>query len=325
MVDKIYEQLLQYFDLPGVSLNQISKMTGVSRTNVKRKYQMYKNLTSLEDTRGPGRPQILKPSHFLAIGQYFRHNPSLSIKDLKKMLFEKHDVDISYRALRRALKSRDYVQKCATETVILTPAHIKARLEFVKKNKKRDWKKVIFSDEATFQLGPQTKRLWAKKGQTRKIPKMKFPTKIMVWGAISYEKKLNLQVCVGILKSDNYQGILNRSLIPFLRSEATSDHVFMQDNAPIHKSRSTLAFLNSKNVNLLDWPPCSPDLNPIENVWKMMKDVVHKKRPKTKIQLEAAIKSAWAELDQEKIKSLIDSMPRRVKDCLAAKGKITKY
>lgn len=48
--------------------------------------------------------------------------------------------------------------------------------------------------------------------------------------------------------------------------------IFMQDNSPIHKARRSMAWFARQNVELLNWPPFSPDLNPIENVWSIMEN-----------------------------------------------------
>ncbi|GFV89117.1 putative transposase like protein [Trichonephila clavipes] len=45
----------------------------------------------------------------------------------------------------------------------------------------------------------------------------------------------------------------------------------MQDGVPCHTARSIKAFLAEQNIPLLDWPGNSPDMNPIENVWELMK------------------------------------------------------
>jgi len=43
--------------------------------------------------------------------------------------------------------------------------------------------------------------------------------------------------------------------------------VFQDDNGPVHRARRVMNFLEDENVQHLDWPAMSPDLNPIEKIW----------------------------------------------------------
>ena len=54
--------------------------------------------------------------------------------------------------------------------------------------------------------------------------------------------------------------------------KAGNTKMFMQDNAPCHKAKKTMDYLQSTDVTVFDWPPNSPDMNPIENVWGIMKN-----------------------------------------------------
>ena len=84
--------------------------------------------------------------------------------------------------------------------------------------------------------------------------------------------------------------------------------LFQQDNAKPHSARVTTAWLRSKRVQVLDWPACSPDLSPIENVWRIMK---RKLRQRTVEQLKLYIKQEWERIPLTKLQQLVSSVPKR--------------
>jgi len=122
-----------------------------------------------------------------------------------------------------------------------------------------------------------------------------------------------------ILNSNNYQNVLNQSLIPFMKK----DSIFMQDGAP---SRSTLDFLYSRHVCLLsDWPSQSPDLNILENLWSVLKSRVQKGLPRTSEVLWAFIKEEWIGIIKEEVVDLYASIPASLNEVIRNKWQHIKY
>ncbi len=66
-----------------------------------------------------------------------------------------------------------------------------------------------------------------------------------------------------------------------------ADFIFQQDLAPAHTAKSTKSWLNDHGVGVLDWPANSPDLNPIENLWGIVKRKMRNKRPQNADELKA--------------------------------------
>ncbi|RFU28819.1 hypothetical protein B7463_g7528, partial [Scytalidium lignicola] len=110
--------------------------------------------------------------------------------------------------------------------------------------------------------------------------------------------------------------------------------IFMQDNALIHCANKTKKWFEDMAIPLTDWPPYSPDLNPIEHVWWHLKAKVLEIHPElkdlgsgeeAKKALEDALIEAWELVDDRIILACLESMIRRRDAVIAAKGWHTKY
>ncbi len=104
-----------------------------------------------------------------------------------------------------------------------------------------------------------------------------------------------------------------------------ADFIFQQDLAPAHTAKGTESWFNDHGVTVLDWPANSPDLNPIENLWGIVKRKMRDTRPNNADDLKAAIKATWASIPPQQCHKLITSMPRRIEAVIKAKGAPTKY
>ena len=103
--------------------------------------------------------------------------------------------------------------------------------------------------------------------------------------------------------------------------------VFMQDNAPCHKSRKVMDFMEENNIETMEWPPQSPDMNPIENLWAIIKIRRQKKFgvPNTKQDLIEQIFEIWDEIDINLLQNLSESFLRRIEMVKTNLGRQTKY
>ncbi len=104
-----------------------------------------------------------------------------------------------------------------------------------------------------------------------------------------------------------------------------ADFIFQQDLAPAHTAKITKSWLNDHDVGVLDWPANSPDLNPIVNLWGVVKSKMRDTRTNNADDLKATIKATWASITPDQCHRLIASMPRRIDAVIHAKGGPAKF
>ncbi|UYV81670.1 Transposase [Cordylochernes scorpioides] len=100
--------------------------------------------------------------------------------------------------------------------------------------------------------------------------------------------------------------------------------LYQQDNARPHTARISQQAL--QDVQMLPWPPYSPDLSPIEHVWDIIGRRLHAlPQPRSEEELWQMVEREWRAIPQDAIRTLIDSLPRRVAACIAVRGGPTCY
>lgn len=129
-----------------------------------------------------------------------------------------------------------------------------------------------------------------------------------------------------------YKRLARTTIVPYMENffmDTGVVHTFMQDNAPCHKAAIVLEEFDEGGVQLCHWPANSPNLNPIENLWAILKFKLTKhspeERPKTMDELWICLQTAWDEVDLEHLKSLVYSMPKRMRLVIQAGGGSISY
>lgn len=194
-----------------------------------------------------------------------------------------------------------------------------------------DWRSVVFTDEKRFNLdGPDGFQYYYHDLRRDELYLSRHHSReggIMVWGAITFYGTIDLIFIDQKMNGDRFKTLLE-SVFPKLKDLfGPIPWIFQQDNAPIHNSRVVKSFISSQNVNIMTWPPYSPDLNVIENVWGWLTRKVYEggKQYEDKETLTADIKRAWSEISLNYIDSLYHSMKDRIYEVITNKGGSTHY
>jgi hypothetical protein len=164
----------------------------------------------------------------------------------------------------------------------------------------------------------------------------------MVWGAFWDVGRSNCYIMDRDFESkkhgysaNSYLEVLEAEVEPMFE-ELDEGYLFMQDNASIHKAHKVMAWFTARGITIItDWPPYSPDLNPIKHIWwhlkvrvyEMFPDVARDKSESehARQRLESCIQAAWDTLDKGLFDNLGQSMHDRCEAVIAAKGWHTKY
>jgi transposase len=322
----------------GVSVDVIAERLGCHRSAIFRLLNKAKNLPPLqipERKKGSGRPKKI-PGHALKILERFvKKNPLATAGDIKQQVPEVSGISVRHINWL-ILKKLKMPSRIAAQKPLLTEKMKKKRLAFAKKHRSwtaEDWRKVMYSDESTFRCLRSTRsRVRRPTGSNRfdsryTVKTVKHPDSVMVWacfsGAVGRGGLFFLPKNV-TMNGERYQQVLEDHLLPFMAIHRCTH--FLQDGAPCHASKRIKQYLADKPFQVMDWPGNSPDLNPIENAWNFMKNRLNSQDISSVPKLKEAITKMWTmDISVEYLRTLSDSMPRRMEEVIKNGGDMTKY
>lgn len=316
----------------GKTTLDISKILGRCHQTVKK---FVANPTKIRQRADKGKPRAITPRSMSRIKREAMKNPGLTSQELFSRIGEP--------SVPRSTRCR-YLKKIAlpTKAVSKPPLkqnHIENRLKWAEDNMKVDFSKVLFTDETRATLdGPDGWcKGWVIIGQNRhqRLRRQQGGGGIMIWAGIIGGTLVGpWRVPDGVkMTAVAYINFLKEHLEPWLKKQRVTfrrNIVFMQDNAPSHAAHTTTEYLQQlgfTGVRKMKWPANSPDLNPIENLWSIMKQRLYanNRQFKSKDELWNALLEISRDITADDIQKLTNSMDRRLFEVISKRGKHISY
>jgi hypothetical protein len=215
----------------------------------------------------------------------------------------------------------------------LTPQNKMVRLNWARTNIRTDWKRVWSFDESYFVLDPSSGKVWNNPNVYHRVARRKLTTRqekisVCIVVAVSHNAKSNICYLPGNWRPTDLIDVLRDSLLPSIKWDLNLRRFrsLLIDNDGRHHNREVKAFLEENGLSRIGFQPAnSPDLNPVENVFGMMKQFVQERSPSTEEELRGAIIAAWETITPEKLRNLFDSMPRRSQQIIQEIGARINY
>lgn len=194
-------------------------------------------------------------------------------------LKENCNLDVSTRTLQRHMINLKLKYRNKQKRIFLSKNHRQKRVECVNKwiIENHPWHKTIFSDEKRFNLdGPDSWKTYEEKHENYFRQKRQCNgSSILIWLMILPNGLLSYKVIDGNLNSAKYINLILINNVPIMKLNCGDDFWYQEDNAAVHKSCIVRNFMNASNINVLSWPARSPDINIVEDVWRIMSGLVY--------------------------------------------------
>ncbi|UYV80653.1 TBL1XR1 [Cordylochernes scorpioides] len=310
----------------GWSIRQIAADTHLGASTVHRLWRRWLEQGNVAIYRNVGVTRVTSARVDRRILRQAVAAPQATCTAILQHVQDTLDHSISTRTISRRLVANGLHSCRPLRRLPLTPPNRRQRLEWCRARSTwmTEWHRVVFSDESRFCLSSDSRRVrvWRQRGE-RSNPAaiVERPTVrqrgIMVWGAIAYDSRSPLLRIQGTMTAQRYvDDVLRPVTLPYL--QGVPNALYQQDNARPHTARISQQAL--QDVQMLPWPPYSPDLSPIEHVWDIIGRRLHAlPQPRSEDELWQMVEREWRAIPQDAIRTLIDSLPRRVAACIAVR------
>ncbi|GFU06298.1 transposable element Tcb2 transposase [Trichonephila clavipes] len=315
----------------GRSVTSVAAEFGIAHSIVSRLWRQFQTTGTAIRVFSSDRPRGTTPADDRYIVLQARRNRRQTAREIARHTTQATGRPISRFTVARRLNGGGLFARRPIRCVPLTPAHRRRRSLWCREHwnwRDNEWGRVLFTDESRFSLSSNSHRIliWRERGSRSHpssiIERDRYGGRgVLVWGGIMLGSRTDLHIFdAGSINGTRY---CNEILLPYVRlfrGAMGLQFLFMDDNAPCHRTVAAEQLLESEDIESMDWPARSPDLNPIEHVWEFLgrRLAARTLPPVTIRELRLALQDEWAAMPQQLIDTLILSMGRRCETYLAA-------
>lgn len=315
----------------------IIRLLHLNKLTVLRVIKRYKELGNTLDRPRSGRPPTANIARNVKVlRERIRRNFKRSMRKMAK------DIGISESSVRRIVKTKLNCKSLKLKKgQLLSERVCQVRRErsaaLLRRLGAEGHKSMVFTDEKLFTIeqahNVQNDRVLSPNSDEadsrgRTVSHSQKPSSVMVWAGVSCSGRTPLIfIEKGVkINSNNYiTDILNAHMLPWSKTHyADQQWIFQQDSAPSHRAKITQGWCRENFPDFLtsaEWPPYSPDLNPLDySVWGLLQAEACSIPHKSIHSLKASLLKAWSEIDQNVLRAAIDQFPKRLRACVKARG-----
>lgn len=293
----------------GRKKNDIAKELGVSRSTV---YNFIERLESDLSTteiytrkKSIGHPKLTKQD-LVNIEQYVLDHPF----HVNRIVLSNLGLNITERSMANYLTKLGFSTCLPPKKTLLNQTDIRNRLNWSIEHlnwMQTSWRKVIFCDQCTFENSVEGKRPAKRKHNENDRIKRNF------FGLMIYNQPVQLFECTDAMSADEFNELMNRSVLPAISTTGLSDFVLQMDSEKMHSD--SIQHLQSLGYQFISWPDEMYDLNIFENIWTIVRRKKNGSLKQTishQVDFDNGIKQIVKDIPISTVNNLFDSMPNRV-------------